>query len=208
VITGYVIVIIRNRSIILNGNTIFSGGADADEFFEAAYEELKILYPKFYKMDRISKAGIIAADLLVRTHSIKAYSGAEVGLILSNRSSSMDTDQRYLEASAKVPSPALFVYTLPNIVAGEICIRHGIKGENAFFVTQEFDAGLISGYLNTIFQAGATKACLAGWVDVLDQHHEVFLYLTEKQNAGPQDEEAARIQAIYDTTYGTTDRQP
>jgi hypothetical protein len=59
-----------------------------------------------------------------------------------------------------------------------------------------------------IFRAGAAKACLAGWVDVLDEHYEVLLYLIEKENAGPPDEEAVRIQAIYDTTYGTTDRQP
>jgi 3-oxoacyl-(acyl-carrier-protein) synthase len=206
VIAAYVI--IREHSVVLNGNQIFSGSGDVEKFFDAAYEDLQVAYPKFYKMDRISKAGIIAAEVLVRAHSLQAYSGAELALILSNRSSSMDSDKRYLEASARVSSPALFVYTLPNIVAGEICIRHRIKGENAFFVTDEFDAALTCGYADMIFRAGAAKACLAGWVDVIDEHYEVFLYLIEKENAGSPDEEAVRIQTLYDTTYGTIDRQP
>ncbi|HET9052621.1 MAG TPA: hypothetical protein VFM90_00505, partial [Cyclobacteriaceae bacterium] len=86
-------------------------------------------------------------------------------------------------ASAKAPSPAMFVYTLPNIVAGEICIRHGIRGESNFFVSPEFNPDLFSSYLDTLL-AGTVKQCLAGWVEVLNDRVDIFLYWVEKECSG------------------------
>ena len=194
-VTGYII--IRNHSIILNGNRIFSAECSLEDFLLRAYDEFRISYPKFYKMDNLSRLGFLAAELLIRNNPIGEYSPVELAVILSNSHSSLDTDRKYLEASGKVSSPALFVYTLPNIVAGEICIRHKIKGENAFFVTEKFDAQLLADYVDMLFSGDSAKACLAGWIDVFGERHDVLLYLIEKNKVGSVDDEAGRIDAIY-----------
>lgn len=177
---------LRNFSFIVDGNLLLEDTTDkVGNFFQFAYEALLIEYPKFHKMDRLSQAGFLAAELLLTRHSVRNYAPAEVALVLANAHASMDTDKRYTEAAAVVSSPALFVYTLPNIVAGEICIRHSLKGENAFFVTKHFDPDLMETYVNQIMlQDPSTKACIAGWVDIMDEHHDVLLYLVEKQHRG------------------------
>ena len=194
-ITGYVI--IRDQTIIVDGAKIFSEKISLGEFLLQAYDHLKIDYPKFYKMDNLSRLGFLAAELLLSRHPIDAYSPSETGVILSNSNSSLDTDLKYLAASKKMASPALFVYTLPNIVVGEICIRHKVKGENAFFVSKMFDADLLTDYVDMLFQSDVARACLAGWVDVLEEQHEVLLYLTEKNTAGTAGEEADRLLELY-----------
>lgn len=179
-ITGHVV--IRNYTIIVDGAKIFSGEGMLDDFLQAAYDHARIDYPKFYKMDRLSRLGFLAAELLIGKHVINAYSPSEVAVVLSNCFASLDSDRKYLEASRKAASPALFVYTLPNIVAGEICIRHRIKGENAFFVSESFDPELLADYVDVVFASGPAQVCLAGWVDVLEEHHDVFLYLIKKKS--------------------------
>jgi len=82
------------------------------------------------------------------------------------------------------PSPSLFVYTLSNIVAGELCIRLGIKGENAFFVNRSFDGAQLSSYVDLLLKQKETEVCIAGWINVLRNDHDVLLYLVEKQRNG------------------------
>jgi hypothetical protein len=192
---------IVNKTILLDGVKIFRGNAATlDEFLLEAYSALHIDYPKFYKMDNLSKAGFLAAEMLFKNlHPEKRYASEKISLVLSNSHSSLDTDIRYANASKSVPSPALFVYTLPNIVAGEICIRHKIKGENAFFVSEAFDADLLSSYVSMISN---DNLCLAGWVDVMGGHHDVFLYLHDNAGKGlPHN--AATLNELYNKEYGT-----
>ena len=80
----------------------------------------------------------------------KVYKPEDIGVVLANANSSLDTDIKYFETVKDIASPALFVYTLPNIVIGEICIRHNFKGENAFFIFEEFDAGFIQQYVSNL----------------------------------------------------------
>jgi hypothetical protein len=197
-------------SITLNGKRFFSAEGLLEDFLVDAYKNAGIDYPKFYKMDMLSKAGFLAAELLFREHPLnKVYSAGEIAVVLSNKHSSLDTDKKYLETAKGMGSPALFVYTLPNIVTGEICIRQKIKGENAFFLSENFDVALISDYTQMLMAGKTTKMCLAGWVDVMDEHHDVFLYLTEKNRstgAEPASDEAEEVGALYKKQYGTTDR--
>ncbi len=199
-------VIIRNYSVVLDGKKIISGEGNLDSFLLNVYERSSIDYPKFHRMDRLAKAGFLAAELLTRAHALPPAS-ADTAVILSNNNSSLDTDRRYFESLQKVPSPALFVYTLPNIVVGEICIRHKINGENTFLLSENFDTKLISEYVSMILEAGSSRACLAGWVDVLDEHHDVLLYLIEKEKAEAADVEAKHLEAIYKQDYGKTHRE-
>jgi len=79
-----------------------------------------------------------------------------------------------------IPSPALFVYTLPNIVIGEICIRHNFKGENAFFIFDRFDAGFMQQYVSNMINNDILQSCICGWVDVLGDDYKAVLFLVEK----------------------------
>jgi hypothetical protein len=172
--------IIRNNKIWRNGGIIFEKqGVSLDDFMLEAYSTLKISYPRFYKMDRLSKLGFLAAEILLSGLQ-KKWEANQIGLVLSNSNSSLDTDIRYWDTVKTITSPSLFVYTLPNIVAGEICIRHGIKGENLFFVLPQFDAEWMTSYVDLLLISGRTKYCLAGWIDVQDDRPDVFLYLTDQ----------------------------
>lgn len=174
---------IQGRSLIRQGNRIFaSASGSLDDFLEEAHKHLSLSYPKFYKMDRLSKLGFLASEMLLKDLPLRPrYTPDQVALVLSNASSSLDTDLRFAESMKTIPSPGLFVYTLPNIVAGEICIRQGITGENAFFVFPEFDVQSMADYVTLVMASAKNSACIGGWIEVMGDHHDVFLYLVEKE---------------------------
>lgn len=201
-ITGYCI--IRDQIIVIDGKTIAEGGTGKlTDFLEQTYVKLGIDYPKFYKMDTLSKLGFLAAEVLIRDHPVTG--DESVAVILSNAHASLDTDIRYAESAKSAGSPALFVYTLPNIVAGEICIRHKIKGENAFFITPSFDVELIVSYAELVLsrerssnaECPVPDASLCGWIDVIGEHHDVFLYLVEKNKRTSLEHTAEQLKELY-----------
>jgi hypothetical protein len=79
-----------------------------------------------------------------------------------------------------LPSPALFVYTLPNITIGEISIRNNFKGENAFFIFEQFDAGFIGQYVSSLLNNNNLQVCICGWVELLKEEYKAALFLVEK----------------------------
>lgn len=176
-----------------------------DDFLDTSFEVVAINYPRFHKMDPSSKLGFLGTEILLNEiNLISDYDPSEVALVLSNAHGSLDTDIRYHQTTKTVASPGLFVYTLPNIVAGEICIKNGFKGENAFFVTPTFDFQLMHDYVETVLSTDNTKACIAGWIDVMGAHHDVFLYLAEKKQRGNASEHSAvQLQKLYQLKYGT-----
>jgi hypothetical protein len=171
---------IRDKVIMTGEGTLFKSEVPFPEWQEAAFAFLKIDYPKYYRMDPLSRLGFIAAELVLKG-AITGYRPESVAVVFANRSASLDTDQRYYHAAQSVSSPGLFVYTLPNIVTGEIAIRHQIKGENAFFVSEQFDPEMLREYVHQLLEQPSVNACLAGWVEVLGAHHDVLLYLVEKR---------------------------
>jgi hypothetical protein len=178
--------VIRDNRIHLDGGIIWeTSSADLVEFLLAGYQHFGFQYPKFYKMDQLSKLGWLAAELLLGDGFDRAtYRPEEIAVVLSNANSSLDTDYRYFATVADIPSPALFVYTLPNIMIGEICIRHNFKGENAFFITEAFDAGFIGNYVRDLLDNGAASTSVCGWVDVLGDRYAAALFLIEHKNTG------------------------
>lgn len=197
---------IRNRSLIRDGEMVCRDlRGTFDDFLDTAFGALSVNYPRFHKMDASSKLGFLGTEMLLQDiRLLDDYTPWQVALVLSNAHASLDTDIRYFESTKTMASPALFVYTLPNIVAGEICIRNGIKGENAFFVSPEFDTRQIFNYVELIMASGSTHACIAGWIDVLGSHHDVFLYLAEKKQRGNALEHSAvQLQKLYQLKYGT-----
>jgi hypothetical protein len=70
---------------------------------------------------------------------------------------------------------------LPNILIGEICIRHKIKGENVFLVSDQFDPGKVIESVKLLLDKDYAQACLCGWVEVLGENFESVLFLVEKE---------------------------
>jgi hypothetical protein len=190
--------VIEGNSITRDGRVIFEmaggppppnpttgpapvGPSGLADFLAAAYRHFDLQYPKFYKMDTLSKLGWLAAELLLQDFPKDRYTLESAGLVLSNANASLDTDVRYWETVKDMPSPAVFVYTLPNIVAGEICIRHQWKGENAFFISPFFDTSLTHWYVTDLLDRGRLDTCLCGWVDVRPEGGEAMLFLIEKE---------------------------
>ena len=160
--------LISDNKVIKNGQVAFEKSGNAESFLNETYSHFQIAYSKFHKMDSLCKLGFLCAEILLEGNPLdKKYSNAETGIVLSNANASLDTDLKYVKTISTGASPALFVYTLPNIVIGEISIRHNMKGENAFFVFKQFNANFIEEYVKGLFNHHLLKACICGWVDFL-----------------------------------------
>ncbi|MEO8759953.1 MAG: 3-oxoacyl-ACP synthase [Bacteroidia bacterium] len=147
---------------------------------EGFYKSINLSYPKFFKMDALSKLGILCAELILKDENINdLFAKEKTAIVLSNKNSSLQTDVAYAKTMADFPSPALFVYTLPNIVTGEIAIKHKITGENAFFIEPIFNAELLHNYAELILQEN--DAALCGWLNIDETTCEGFLYFVAKQ---------------------------
>lgn len=175
---------IAKQTACKNGNLVFRDTENntAGDFFISLYKYLNAGYPKFYKMDNLSKLGFLAAELLLGERKIsESYSPEDIGIVFSNANASLDADIHYMDSVKNIPSPALFVYTLPNIVIGEISIRHGFKGENAFFVSEKFEESFMHFYVTDLFNRSALKSCICGWVECFRDNYQAVLWLVEKQ---------------------------
>ena len=132
-------------------------------------------YPKFYKMDGLSKLGFLASELLMACEKEEqATNDEQWAVILFNHSSSIDTDRHYLasiQPENYFPSPSLFVYTLPNIVTGEIAIRHHLHGETSFYSLASHNEQLMSQIQQAALSDEATQSLLTGWIDYEDDTH-------------------------------------
>jgi len=173
---------INEGKVIKNGVNVFDKDADLPDLLLSIYQHSQLNYPKFYKMDNLSKLGWLTAEILLKDSFQQAnYQPEDTGVILANANSSLDDDIKYFESIKDVASPSLFVYTLPNIVIGEICIRNHFKGEQAFYIQPQFDAGFISQQVNYLFDKNILQACLCGWVEVLEQEYKAVLFLVERK---------------------------
>lgn len=129
-------------------------------------------YPKFFKMDPLCQLGFVASELLVKELGNRDLSDCAV--ILFNRSSSYCNDRMYQETIQDngnfFPSPSIFVYTLPNIVTGEIAIKNKIFGETSFYLLDRFDPEYIAKVVATSFAGTASRKVICGWVDCYSEN--------------------------------------
>ena len=171
------ICIIENSKISLNNQIIFETQAEKfSDFAKQAYKNLEINYPKFHKMDHLSKLAFLASEII-----LKDENHSRTAIVFANKSSSLDTDYKYQQSINSTddyfPSPAVFVYTLPNICVGEISIRHKMQTENAFFVLEEFDEDFLNQYAEQILLSGKAEKVLCGWVELFKDNYNAFVYL-------------------------------
>ncbi len=168
-------------SITPNG-TVLNSEAISTANIAGLYREFVGDYPKFFKMDSLCKLGFIGAELLLK--GISAEEKENAAIILFNRNGSLVTDRNYQKTITDdnyYPSPALFVYTLANIVTGEIAIRNKIYGESSFYVLSNQDMDLMNDIINNVYLTSSPTFILTGWVDFNDeQNYEAKLKLVTK----------------------------
>jgi len=179
-------VIITPEAVKLNGVDMShaeQGNALLTELYRAHVGD----YPKFFKMDTLSKLGFVASEMLLKDEGEERFVPREDrAVVLFNRTASLQADTNY-QATIQdpenfFPSPAAFVYTLPNIVTGEIAIRNKFYGETSFIVMESCDAQIMARQLMNAFQDPMTQSILGGWLDCTDENHfEARLFLIEKQ---------------------------
>lgn len=146
-------------------------------------------YPKFFKMDRLSKAGILAAEIVMdNIHCNSPELKENWAICCFNQAASLDDDiayQKTIEADNFYPSPSVFVYTLANIVTGEIAIKYKIKGETSFYVTSHFSPALYCESVRNIFNDNPeTDYIIGGWVEYLENHCDVMMMVIARENDG------------------------
>lgn len=159
---------ITDNEVYLNGTLAYTDSLAGEAFLKSLYKQLGLNYPKFHKMDSLSKAAIIGVELLrLDSQYLSDDQDDSLALLFANSSASTQTDVKF-EASYKeggLPSPALFVYTLPNIAIGELSIRYKWRGHGAFLIQPSFHPENFIGDASICIQDGA-KACLCGWVEI------------------------------------------
>ncbi|MFS4493068.1 3-oxoacyl-ACP synthase [Maribacter sp. 2308TA10-17] len=182
---------VRNNDISLDGISLYSEKHDSfKDFAKATYKHLEIDHSKFFKMDNLSKLAFLAADALLNQETEK-----NIGLVLSNKAASLDTDRKHQESIKDYPSPAVFVYTLPNICLGEISIKHQLYSENGFFVFDSFNAESLHTYANSLLDEEKSEKVLCGWVNFDDGKYDAFLYVVAKK--GTFVHSVAEINRLY-----------
>lgn len=142
-------------------------------------------YPKFYKMDSLSKLGFVAARILTDAES-DSDATATRDIALFNKKSSLMTDIEYIASVGHgrdfFPSPSIFVYTLPNIVTGEIAINHKYCGETVFYVLPDRDDELINRLVRSMTADKKHSSILAGWVEYESPDQFVAdMFIAQKQ---------------------------
>jgi hypothetical protein len=203
-ITGYCS--IRNNKVMLDNKILYTGQEDNLSGFSAGvYKNFAINYPKFHKIDNLCKLGFLTTEILLKDkHINRKYNAADVGIVLMNSSSSLDSDRNHQKTIANkseyFPSPAVFVYTLPNVIIGEICIRHKFYGEGNFFVSERFNPSFLVNYISHLFEDDIVECCITGWVETDGDKFDSMFFLVEKSSKtemGIATFEQVSIESIY-----------
>ncbi len=160
-------------------------GQEHHSLLTTLYKQMIGNYPKFYKMDGLSRLGFVASEILLNAE--KGETDKERAIIFFNHSSSIASDRNYKESindkDNYFPSPSIFVYTLPNIVTGEIAIRNHFHGETSFFILPDKDERMMEEILQASCRDAQSKSFLTGWIDYEDERHfEADLKIKKMRN--------------------------
>lgn len=200
---------ITPEEVVLDHQKLWEGNQNANEKLEeqegaghhslltTLYKQMIGNYPKFYKMDGLSRLGFVASEILLNAEKgetdveRREEEGErlleERAIIFFNHSSSIASDRNYKESindkNNYFPSPSIFVYTLPNIVTGEIAIRNHFHGETSFFILPDKDERMMEEILQASCRDAQSKSFLTGWIDYEDERHfEADLKIKKMRN--------------------------
>lgn len=180
---------IRQGRVMLNGELLHQAPAtDFREVMRSTYKALGVDHAKFHKMDPLSKLAFLTAEVILGGAKRDGSFSPETALVFANRSSCIDSDRKHQQSlddpENHWPSPAVFVYTLPNICLGEISIRHRLFTESCFFIAEEFDPAAMNRYADPLLQTGTAQQVLCAWVEKNDDHYASFAYLLDRADPG------------------------
>ncbi|MDR0835735.1 MAG: hypothetical protein LBN11_04030 [Tannerella sp.] len=180
---------ITHGQVLLNGG-LYHGYPHNEfiihDFLSSLYTRIGADYRKFYKMDALSKLGFLSSELLLAGLD-RETPKEDMGIILFNSSASLDADVKYQKTIQNkedfFPSPSDFVYTLPNIVVGEIAIRNKIHGETVFYVLPEFQGDRICEIIRDTLTFSGMNRLLAGWTEVgaFDNTLSSMMFVCQKE---------------------------
>lgn len=196
---------ITPEEVILDQRKLWEGkkkleeqeGQEHHSLLTSLYKQKIGNYPKFYKMDGLSRLGFVASEILLNAEKgdtdveRREEEGErlleERAIIFFNHSSSIASDRNYKESindkDNYFPSPSIFVYTLPNIVTGEIAIRNHFHGETSFFILPDKDERMMEEILQASCRDAQSKSFLTGWIDYEDERHfEADLKIKKMRN--------------------------
>ena len=166
------------------------GGTDLTALYRATVGD----YPKFFKMDTACKLGFLLAEQLAEQPRFEPREDRAV--LMMSTCGCLCNDRHYEETVREFPSPSLFVYTLPNIITGEIAIRNKFEGETSAYVLERFDPAVVAALVEQAFQDAVTESAVCGWVDVrADDDFTAFAFLVERNGPG----KAFNVQNLYGT---------
>ncbi|PXX29179.1 3-oxoacyl-ACP synthase [Arenibacter sp. ARW7G5Y1] len=179
---------ISNNKVLLNDKLLFEDPtSDFTTFIKLAYKKMDTNYPKFFKMDDLSKLGFLATDILLKPMTQDPEMPKNIALVFSNSASSLQTDRKHQKSITDkenyFPSPAIFVYTLPNICLGEISIKHRLHSENSFFIFNHFNADYLHAYASSLIKTEKADEVLCGWINCDAEDYEAFLYLVSAEGS-------------------------
>ena len=166
------------------------GGTDLTSLYRATVGD----YPKFFKMDTACKLGFLLAEQLADEPRFAPREDRAV--LMFSTCGSLCNDRHYEESVKDFPSPSLFVYTLPNIITGEIAIRNKDAGETSAYVLERFDPETFVALVEQAFQDGVTQSVVCGWVDArADDDFTAFALLVERHGTGME----FKVENLYGT---------
>lgn len=158
--------------------------ARGSEMLTALYREAVVPeYPKFFKMDPLCRLGFVTSRLLAALESDGSAENLDSkgrplslredrALVICGNSGSAVTDRRFQSTirnrSEFFPSPAVFVYTLPNIVGGEIAIRNGWCGETSCWMMDALNPEAVAERVADAFQDEVTASVTGCWLECRD----------------------------------------
>lgn len=172
--------IVKREAEIVAEYTLPQSEIPFAEFIRSEFKAFGQSNMKFYKMSNMSKALYVAVENLLTQASMDDIEPTRRAIILANKVSSLDADVEHQlilnQKLAEGASPAAFVYTLANVAAGEMCIRHKIQGDNTFFI-EDKNVGFVEEYSRRIVENNRADAVIYGWCDYLKGNWNVSIKL-------------------------------
>lgn len=191
---------ITDETVVFNGEKLpheTTGNALLTELYRSHIGD----YPKFFKMDALCKLGFVASELLLGKEENRFAPREDRAIVFFNRSGSLNADTHFQatiqDKENYFPSPAVFVYTLPNIVTGEIAIRNKYYGETSFIVLEYNDLQVMARQLQNAFLDADTKSVLGGWINCdNDNQFDACLFIINENQFATADELTENIRQI------------
>lgn len=181
---------INDNKVLINGKRVEFDFVDGVDWKKSIYKSLGIDYPKFYKMDDLSKLSILGIKLIENSGGLDGFGDSDISMIFCNKNVSTYTDNKYRETlEIGMPSPSIFVYTLPSTCVGELTIFKKYYGSSCFYVTDSLESLPLNDLIEIELGKGY-KGVLFSWVEK-SEDTDFGLFFTF--NKSPTDEDLALI---------------